>query len=132
MQRVNSINYKITMAEKLYLECWDDVYLESMIHNLDSDWTAYNTKDEIDCFWDNITTKKVGKGTQMIFAINNLADCDLMDQILMDCDSYTQTHLEESLSGNDMHYSPSVHRKHREILKEKFAELKQIKLELTQ
>lgn len=117
-------NYQITLAEKIYTECWDEVYYESMLIYKDSDWTSYNTVNQINSFFkNNISRKKAGKGFQYRFQINNIYDLDMFEQIIMDCKYYARLHLAESLTGNDDHYAPSVHKKHLEILEEKYKEI---------
>jgi len=126
-------NYQIKITEKLYDECWDELYYTNLVDHIES-YTKQNLSldfnlHQLDTFFkNNITFKKIGRGTQVIFQINNIAEIYIVEMILWQTETYAKMHYEEYYQVSAP-YQRSVHKKHLEILKKKYEEIRTIKNE---
>ncbi len=113
-----------------YIICWPELYYTNRCEDIDNGRISaedFTLKDLDRFFKNNIEFKKIGRGEQVIYSINNKADFYILENIFYDLEHYTKMHYEEYHQMHDPLYSRSVHKKHYELVKEKITELKNIK-----
>ena len=126
-------NYQIKISEKLYNECWEELYYTNLVDHIE-DYTKQNLSsdfnlEQLNFFCDNnISRKKIGKGSQIIFKLNNVTDTYITEMMLLQTENYTKIHYEEYYMC-DAPYPRNIHKKHLKILKDKFQQIRNIRNE---
>jgi hypothetical protein len=126
-------NYQIKITEKLYNECWDELYYTNLVDHIE-DYTKQNypldfNLQQLDSFFENnISYKKIGRSSQVIFQINNIAEIYILEMILWQTEHWAKIHYKEGDQASAP-YSKSVHKNHLEILNKKYEEVRTIKNE---
>tara|TARA_R100001510_G_C7614922_1_gene177384 strand:+ start:357 stop:755 length:399 start_codon:yes stop_codon:yes gene_type:complete len=113
-----------------YIICWPELYYLNRsedIENGNISKEEFTLEDLNKFFKNNIEFKKVGRGEQVIYTINNKADFYILQNIFYDLIHYTERDYKEYDFISDPLYSRSVHKKHYELAKEKYEELLKIK-----
>mgnify|MGYP005992697141 CR=1 FL=1 len=113
-----------------YIICWPELYYTNRFEDIENGNILpeeFTLEDLNKFFENNIEIKKVGRGEQVIYTINNKTDFYILQNIFYDLEHYAKMHYEEYYQISDPLYSRSIHKKHYELVQEKHKELLKIK-----